>query len=216
MADRNCLGVEELAEVLAADPDDPRRRHLAACPRCRALAAEYAGFMEEDESQEGLSSAELSRLDAALKREMTGGDQPVTHSRPRTTGLARWWVAVPALAAVIALFFVFPWLGDLGSDRSVMRGAEQPETHLILNPVTDTGSGMALLSWQARDGIDAYEVQLLAGDLSRLLVLPAAPGTVREVAWASVRGPAPCRFWRVVGYREGIQVIQSELQEFPQ
>lgn len=216
MTDRNCLRVEELADALAASPDDPRRRHLAACPRCRALAAEFEGFMVQEQGDDGLSSAEVTRLDAALKREMTGGDQPVGNSRPRTTGLSRWWVAVPALAAVIALFFVFPRSGDLGPHRPILRGGEQPETQLILNPVTDTGTGMALLSWQAMDGIDAYEVQLLAGDLSRLLVLPPAPGTVREVAWASVRGAEPCRFWRVVGYREGGQVIQSELQEFPQ
>jgi hypothetical protein len=40
-----CIPAMEIGAAAAAPQDDPRRRHLTTCPRCRALAREYHAFM---------------------------------------------------------------------------------------------------------------------------------------------------------------------------
>jgi len=73
-----CLPIEELESLLAASEDDPRRRHLRACPRCRAAWAEYRGFLQSPRVVEDpVLAADLARASQRLSgviRSETGID----------------------------------------------------------------------------------------------------------------------------------------------
>jgi hypothetical protein len=199
-----CLEVEELADVLASGTDDPRRGHLDQCPRCQALVAEYEGFMAVDDGQAGLSTAEMARL-----------DQTLPPAENRILRLPRWLVAVPAAAAVLALFFALPQDRPVAPDPAVMRGEVQPDTLLVPHGVKVGADGRVLFSWDPSPQADSYVVELLGGDLGELARIQTGTASV-EVAPETVQKPEPTRFWRVTGFKKGDPVIRSGLREFPQ
>ncbi|MHC4946294.1 MAG: hypothetical protein ACYTG7_25045 [Planctomycetota bacterium] len=59
---QRCFQADELGDLLDLTADDPRQKHLDACPRCRALLAEYKEFLEP--SQEGAPGADLKGAEA--------------------------------------------------------------------------------------------------------------------------------------------------------
>ena len=65
-----CVRIEHMADIELLPADDPRRRHVESCPRCRAVYAAYRDFMAPAAADAGPEQAR-ARLEAALEREMT-------------------------------------------------------------------------------------------------------------------------------------------------
>lgn len=147
-----CYETHEIPELTGLAEDDPRRRHLAACPRCRALAQAYAEFMTPGDPTD---LENLADLDAELARRLewtlASSPAPVTRVRRR-----RSWMAAAAVLALCALGLAAGDLlrlrgGDLPSAGNHMRG-EVASSGLV---VTDTGDGY-VLTWP-----DAPESELV-------------------------------------------------------
>ncbi|MCB9513646.1 MAG: hypothetical protein H6694_04950 [Candidatus Latescibacteria bacterium] len=95
MAD-SCPTVEVLADLAALPADDPRRRHVQDCPRCRARLLDYQDFLAGGAPVSAASLEDaLDRLDAAL-RDATADPGPAPRSRAAKrcrcarSGARRW------------------------------------------------------------------------------------------------------------------------------
>jgi hypothetical protein len=74
---QRCFQADELGDLLELTEDDSRQKHLDACPRCRALLAEYKEFLEPSgEELAGAPGADLkdaeASLQAVMEREIKG------------------------------------------------------------------------------------------------------------------------------------------------
>lgn len=220
MSESGCLQVSELEAAMTAPFGDPRQQHLAGCPRCQALAAEFVGFMAGGADGVDLTVREISRLDQALAREMSGEttdvDAPFS-SRDRRAGLRwpAWWVTVPTLAALVALAVIFPSIRVVGPDPGVMRGDRRPDMILVSHPAQVAGANLEL-AWAPAPGADSYAVQLLAADLTVAATVAAGSDTLLVLSRATEITPTGARFWRVTGSRSGDVIARSGLRELPQ
>ncbi len=212
MADLHCLEVADLAEALAAPPDDPRRRHIEQCPRCGALARQYRDFMGESRPNARLEPAEVARLDQAMAR---ARQRTAIVRKPSAAGRTRWWVAVPAVAAVLAIMILVPARRTPGPDPTVMRGRVEPDTVLTVNPARINEQGNIVLGWLATAAADSFVVEILAADLTVLATVSAGPGTDLELPPDSASAPRTRQFWRIIGFKEQDPVVRSGLREFP-
>ncbi len=215
-----CFEAGEIAEVLSLGAEDPRRRHLEGCPRCRALALSFRDFVEPGPVPAGARSAEAAeRLSQAIAREIEAGARRAA-SRPRTGALRRWlegWLGRPSLrpvwvtasvvvvagAAVIAIL-------SRPAPESVLRG-ERPAA-LALQPVRQQPGGELRLRWEPLAGAVSYQVRLYATSLEEVARLEPVrvPETVlRREALPSGLASGTRLLWRVVALRGGDELALS-------
>jgi hypothetical protein len=174
MTDR-CLDPRELETIAGLDPDDPRRRHLETCVRCRGAARALAAFLEPGDTSdlEGLPAA-AAELEARLA---AGLD-----ARRRAPARRRW----PALALAAALAVCA--LGITTSE--VLRGrraASLPTGQRLRGDVAaaavavERAHGQLRLRWDGAPSADTMVYVFLDDGLTELgrrasdgvLVLPA-------------------------------------------
>src|SRR6185369_10643294 len=85
----DCATETDLGELLELPEDDPRRAHIASCPRCRALAMSYERFLAADSAADGTAYGppEESAITAFRERLFAAPvARAATEARPR-----RWW-----------------------------------------------------------------------------------------------------------------------------
>ncbi len=183
-----CMPLEELATVAELPATDPRRAHVAQCPRCGALLDAYARFMDPGADAEATHVARAdARLSDFLARTIGAPAESVPAPAPRHTAPdASWWSALfapalrPALGLVVAAIVVggvVLWPRHAEHDPSqVLRGGPSDANAPVLR-VRSAGLDVDGLhvAWNAVPGADDYEVRIYSDRLE-------------EMAYRSVRG----------------------------
>ncbi len=235
---RECLPVEDLEEVRSWPEDDPRREHIAGCPRCRSLLDSYALFLRGGDLP-GDAAADVMdrRLQAALEREIFPERRMVTGRESRSAReMTGWekvldvltgrrspvrWRGALAVAAAITLVVVglnaLHRAGGPAGERIVLRQeAAEPGTVLAAT-VEVAGPGEWLFRWVPVDEADGYALIFLGTDLaerSRREVL--APETSLRVAEQELASPGASPgsppFWQVLALRDGDEIAHSRPQ----
>ena len=225
---RECYGIEELGELLAADAEDPRREHVRTCTRCRNLMESLREFQSPARK---LPRTEVDRAEErmarALERAMSGETAPAGGGRARTgqaarlTGIRMWfdwwrhpWARVAAGAAVGVLIAVFAGQLLEGPERpapGVVRGGR--EHALAAQPPSALSQGGLHFAWRAQEGIEAYEVIFYDLHLVELARVDAGSAASLEMSATDLARVAPSGeqvLWQVVGLRSGAEHARSQ------
>jgi len=230
MNGKECYPVEALADVDRWAADDPRRRHLADCPRCRARLAEYRSFVaavapsgaDPDDADRRLTAflvrAAADERMAAAAGPAASPEVQLPARRPRRPLRVPFWrPALAAAAVVVGLLGIWRAVdtGWQGGGERVLRGeSPAPAAAPILQPVSALPDGRWQLAWSAVEGADSYTVVLHAADLTEVSRLEAGTRTTlalaRPPAASSPPGRAPS-LWRVVVRRGGDTLASSAL-----
>jgi len=213
-----CYPIERLGEIAELAADDPRRGHLANCPRCRARLAAYERFLSQEDPPKGLDLASAeARLASVLQAEIGAGATPAAGPvaraddavvRPewwRWSGM-RWAAALAAMLAVAVGLTVFTDRSDDWLREPVLRGDEDAAAEAFAPTAETLDGGGVLLTWQAVPEAECYRVLLFGADL--LEVARWETGVETELSL----GPnelAKAVYWRVVALRGGDTLQQA-------
>lgn len=170
-----CPKPSELPILLALPAADPRRRHLADCPRCRALGLAYAEFLEPaagDDPQLDEADARLAgRLQAVVGRNRSaarpwyrGGGDAAGRILLAAAAVLVLCAGIIAVRETILAIDAHPPAG-----RGAWRGAGADST----NAHWQRSDGDWRLSWD-RERFDRPVLQYLDRDLRELMRLPLA------------------------------------------
>ncbi len=171
-----CIPAVEIGTAATAPPDDPRRRHLASCPRCRALAREYAAFMNPGPlpaaARGDWAATALARR---LAQEIGTPGGVIVPLRPRTRRFAlpprALWAAAAVLVACAGIFLARDLAEDLNPrvppGPAILRGEADAPLALTVTSVAGA-SGAWDLAWTAPAGADANVVVLYDAALREL------------------------------------------------
>ncbi len=230
MTDR-CYKTEEFGELAALPPDDPRRAHLADCPRCRADLSAYLAFLHPRELPTIADPEDARmRLAAALEREILSG-HPSPGGSVRASGeqaghrlralwrtLTRpalrpaWGLAVVALLVVatqqIAQFSRHP------SEPIVLRGPDGTVAAVVTATMEQLDDGSARFTWAPAPGAESYRIAFFRGDLSELETIDAGARNALLVDAPTVARLAagePVLYWQLVCLRGGEECGRSAL-----
>jgi hypothetical protein len=210
---RTCLDMAQLAAVDWLPADDPRRRHLADCARCRARLAAYRAFESPPGLPEGadLPDAE-ARLGAFLQQEIGVGEEP---ARPRRRD---WRRPLLALAAVLVVAVGLTLVTDDGEGpprTPILRGDEEAvrqggvRAGALAAASEVDADGRVVLSWSAVGDADTYRVVLYGADLSELDSFDAGPATSLTLDPADLPAAEAGLVWTVIALRAGDEVLRS-------
>jgi hypothetical protein len=225
-----CLRPEELGELEGCPPEDPRRRHLEECPRCRALWIAYRGFMETPDPRTPGACAAEERLAEQLRAEIYGtASTPGSSTEPPEGETAHGFLRillgrplVPALAAA-GLILLAVWgiqeLREAGpgpGDGILLRETQTAGAPVVRGLVARRrADGGLALRWQTVAGADRYEVTFYGSGLAEVARLDAGRDstlTLTPERLHSLRDRSRALFWRVTAYRMGDPVGDSELE----
>jgi hypothetical protein len=210
----SCIDVEQIASVLELPADDPRRRHVDSCPRCRNIARSYAAFMRVETPPEANPEAARERLAQVIlgmARE-TGVSETASRSTydvGRKAARWGWWLrwrrgAGPLVAAaVITLLAILLWQ-DHRTEPPVLRN-ERPagEATLSLRPAEAVAGGGVRLTWSRAQGADRYQVRVFNSELDEVYRHAAIADTAVVINLSKIPIPpgSPGLVWRVEAFR---------------
>ncbi len=229
MVDR-CPPVETLAEIallpLDGEEVDPRRRHVAGCPRCQARLADYRDFMAGGTACPPRElNAAMAALDAALR---TAGDGAAANraagERARVLrpvfGQPLVRVAL-ALAALFLLLVALDALPERPRQREIrLRAGEgrPAAAALVLEAPRLLADGSLEFAWQPLPGADDYRLRLLARDLALLAERPCGGATRLRLAaseLAALEAAGGVLVWQVEARAGGDPLALSPPATFP-
>lgn len=218
MAD-TCIPPERFGRLDTLAPDDPARRHLAACARCHARYLSYRSFMERAEPLARVRpDAARSRLEGLVARGF--GSPPVAAARPArvTRGVftPRRLAFVLAPAACIALLFSYRALSPSRDEARpvVLRGGGDGMFALEEPSLID---GSVALRWRAVEGASGYRARIYDARLRLLHESPVQPDTFLVLPAAALLGPDPAStlLWRAVAYAGSAELAESAVGTIP-
>ena len=184
-----CMPIEELATGAELPTTDPRRAHVAQCPRCGALLDAYARFIEPGAEADAPHVAHAdARLSAFLARTIGAAPEAV-----RTPTRTSWWAArfAPAMrpafgfvvaAIVLGGIVVWPRLAEYGPAEVLRGGSTDPNAPALHVRSAGLGVDGLHLAWNAVPGADAYEVRVYSERLDEIARLNANGDTVLTVS----------------------------------
>lgn len=183
-----CIPLEELAAVAELPASDPRRAHVATCPRCGALLGAYARFMEPGADAEAPHVATAdARLSEFLERTIRAAPAPVVMPMARPAApRSPWWATLlapalrPALGFVVAAIVVggvvlWPRHAEHGPSQVLRGGSDDANAPLLRVRSAGLDVDGLHVAWSAVSGADEYEVRVYSDRLE-------------ELAYRSVRG----------------------------
>lgn len=213
---RECYTEEELAEILALPPDDPRLAHAAECPACRSLLLSYRAFMKPGETREPSRREEArEKLGAFLDGELCGSKRATARARGRSPLRSRRLRALLAVAGVAALLLIVVRLPDRPGRSPVSGVLRETGRKPGMSPTVEwTDAETARLSWHAFAGADAYRVVIYDADLAELYRTGETAGTSLTLALDEIPGASGGQtlFWRVVALEGGDESTASSLE----
>lgn len=182
-----CIPPEDLERVAALPPDDPLRRHVAACPRCSALLDTYALFVDPGAAADAPHVAVAdARLTAFLAREIGGAPAPARPAPARGSWLERRFgpalrpaLAFGAIAIVVAGIALWPRAAGHAPSEALRGGPGVPAPVVREARLDATGLRVA---WSAAPGADDYEVRVYSAELAELARMNANGDTVLTVS----------------------------------
>ena len=170
-----CIPISEFGTVLAAAPDDARRRHLEVCPRCRALARSYCQFLDPPplprQARAAQAEAELTRRFArAVAANGTATSRPSRWQHVMTRSRRPLWAAAASLAVISGILFVHELTLDLGPrvspNSEILRG--DADTRATLEVTAGPAAGSVRLTWIRPSEADASVVVLYDASLREI------------------------------------------------
>jgi hypothetical protein len=212
-----CIPVEEMGTLKQLPDDDPRRRHVATCPRCSSLMFAYEEFMQAQAVNHASTGAAEASLSAFIAAHIEGGTAERISGAPRR-GRGRWYdlsllrfAAVAAAVALVAVAVVRwqPW----ESKEIVYRG--EPAQQFSGLSAARVEDGSIEMHWGAVKNADSYRVTILAPDLSEIARLTPAPQLSARFDARSDASPSPA-YWQVTALLEGAEILTSDPQPLPQ
>lgn len=203
----SCFDIREIPHLADLAPDDPRRRHLAACPRCRGLAEAQALFLAPGDTSD---LSDLAAADTRLQHRLAAawtGPAAAPAGRGR-----RGWLALAAVLAVCALGLT---AGEVWRLRTGL--APQPGGHLRgdanqLELTVAAQDGVLRLDWAKAPDADSYLFLFFGADLAE---------TGRRVAKQSLLDlrpvdlPAATEFCQVFALSHGDTLARSTIVRTP-
>lgn len=199
-----CIPVVEIGSVTTAPADDPRRRHLESCPRCRALARQYRTFMDPAPLS---ADARVDWANAAIAQRLAheigtpGG--VIAPLRPRPARFARssrsLWAAAAVLLACAGIFLARDVAQDLNPrvppGPAILRNETDTAHALSVVAATNT-PGAWRIAWTAPADAEASVVVLYDAalrelgrrDLGRAFTLTLDPAVWPATAQAAYVG----------------------------
>jgi hypothetical protein len=220
-----CVDEQALGEVLALPQDDPRRRHLADCPRCRALVLSYQQFLDPTvEESASYGTAEHDQL-SGFRHRMLGlapAEARAPMAEPAQNGADRrsWgerlfgpslrpvW-AIVAIAIAFGVMKISPRPEHTTPEPPTLRGAAPHE--LAVHPPVFADSAVTL-AWASNPEADAYQLRFFSIALTEIGRHDMGRDTVAKLAAADL--PEPYRagevvLWRVVALKGGDELESS-------
>jgi hypothetical protein len=224
--DPGCISEEKLPVVMRLTPEDPARRHLEGCARCRARLAVLSAFAQPQAPPSGSRPEEADRqLAAVLGEEIYGrppGNRVRTDARgPSDGGLGSilrmlWRPAMRPVWAVGLVILAVVGVRELGpgrDDRIILRedGGQTASSLLPMEPVVDA-NGRMTLRWSPQAETTQYTVVLLGEDLEERERIDAGGNTSCPLPdeTLSLLRAGSHMFWRVIAQREGDTVASSK------
>jgi hypothetical protein len=190
----------EIGAAAAAPQDDPRRRHLAACPRCRALAREYHAFMSPPAlpaaARGEWAAGVLSRRLAQEIGTPGGVILPLHSRRSRVTLPSRaLWATAAILLVCGGLFLARDLSRELNprvpAGPAILRGESDVLPTLNVTPAATPGAWQ--LAWSLPAGAEASVVVLYDAalrEVGRRDLGAAQAITIDPHAWPAAGGAA--------------------------
>jgi hypothetical protein len=219
MDDTRCIEPSALEEVLAAGPSDPRRLHVVACPRCRALAESFALFLTPPDDDPA-TTAKADALLTAFRERLLDSSAAPSAGIGRDGGPKAWWQALfapslrPAWAFAVVAIVAAGWYlttqrdGVTDAGRIHLRGARL--VALELTPPVFAGDGSVTLAWQPSPEADSYQVRFFSTSLAELSRLPSVSTPTARVAPGGLPGAAgETVLYRVAALRGGDVMAMS-------
>jgi hypothetical protein len=215
-----CIDVERIATVLELPGEDPRRRHVESCPRCRNLARSYTEFMRAEMGPAARPDAARDRLaevilDAAGKMDVPEAARQEAPELRLESAPTRWWsswrlrsASLVAATAAITLLAVILW-PDHSTVPPLLRDDRVPRAGtLSLLPAEAVTDGHVGLTWTRAHGADRYEVRVYSSELDEIYRHPAVTDTSVVIRLSDIPTPpgSPGLVWRVYAFR-GSDVI---------
>jgi hypothetical protein len=227
----HCQTWEALAAVGELAADDPRRIHVAGCPRCRARLSAYRAFMAGDlpAAEHGPASdltAARTHLDTALAREIyAADDRPAGRANDagrRGRFVATVWRPALALAAILVVM-----VGLRANDVSlelpptmpgtepIMRGAVEPdESALAVSIVPGTAADTWTLTWRTPEPADGSSVVLYDSGLAEVTRFDAGAAETFLLRKDAVSAPEKVAFLRIVFDANGDEIDGGQPRSF--
>ncbi|MFI5372853.1 MAG: hypothetical protein ACHQ52_14965 [Candidatus Eisenbacteria bacterium] len=220
------LSVPEIAELLRRPADDPRRRHVEGCVRCRMLMSRYQAFLARPEHLPGgeIERAE-SRLQDFLDREIVPA--PATARRvpaTRSGWLERWfgsgsspaWRPAFAALALVVIATGAWWIVARRTPQetraaATLRGGGASGgggRSLRAALPTESEGGVLVFHWEAVVGADRYELRFFTPELAPVGDPMPVSDTTLTLAPHALTGAArgDTLLWRVAA-RHGEAVL---------
>jgi len=215
----DCVQLDELGSLLDLDPEDPRRRHLAGCPLCRARLAAYKAFIAEGPPRAGSEPERAEvELGAFLTKMIHGGVEMGAGggflSRLRGRRIPKR-VIIPGLAAAVAAVVLIialkPFLDTDRRQPAPLRGLDAPAAGsavLAARPAV-VREGTIIFTWTSLTDADRYRVQVFDTKLQEIARFEADRDTSLVVRTGDVPRADGSLFWRVTAFREGDEIAHS-------
>jgi len=215
-----CIPPEDFGQLAGRAPEDPARRHLAACARCQARYLSYRSFMDEGDAPEGAQLEDArTRLEALTRRELAlprAAPSPARVTRGIFTPRRLLFVLAPA--ACIALLLAYRGLGPGARDevRPVVLRGSGDRMFAIETPAV-LADGSVALRWRAVLGASGYRVRLYDAGLRLLHESAVVPDTFLVLPAVALPRPDPAStlLWRAVAHAGSAELAESAVGTIP-
>lgn len=215
-----CFRLDELDSLIDLDPEDPRGRHLAGCPLCRARLSAYRAFIagspplpgsKPERADAGLSAFLDKMVHGAVEKEAGNGFLARFLGRRMTRRTLIPGLAAAALAAVILVIVLNPF-ADGDRQPAPLRGLDTPTAGALLSvqPAV-VREGAVVFNWAQVPDSDRFVVQIFDAKLDEIARFDAGRDTSLIVRADIMPEADGSLFWRVTALREGDEIAHSRL-----
>jgi len=216
-----CVDVEQIEVLLALSDDDPRRRHLDECPRCKPILTSYLAFLEADDAAGADPADAESRLAGYLEAITGHSPAPRTETVAENDGfiskltralfLRPVWAAAALVVVAAGILWWSPWSQPQRVLRDAPQGVTGAGTPLDLHAPQIQRGGVILLTWEPLEGADEYQVRLYGEDLAEIVRFQPTGEPSLSVDRSMVPSDTPAVvLWRVAALQSGDEIGLSE------
>ena len=217
----HCVDVEQIEGLLALSDDDPRRRHLDECPRCKAVLTSYLAFIEANTAAGADPDAAEARLAGYLetvtgfspsrRAETVAGNDGFVSKLTRALFLRPAWAAAALVVVAAGILWWSPWSQPERVLRDTPQGVPGAGIPLDLHAPQIQPGNFILLTWEPLEGAEEYQVRLYGEDLAEIVRFQPteAPSLSLDRSKLPEETPAVV-LWRVAALQDGDEIGISE------